>query len=71
MFLDALHLYPTVEAVVEHNIATKLQASGQAIATIQAVHTGSNASKASADNAGGLEPVIILAKYAAHLKPLG
>ena len=63
VFLDALHLYPTVEAVVEHNIA-KLQASGQAIATIQAVHTGSNASKASADDAGGLEPVVILAKYA-------
>ena len=36
-FADALHLYPTVEAVVEHNIG-KLKDSGQSIATIKAVH---------------------------------
>ena len=36
-FADALHLYPTVEAVVEHNIG-KLKDSGQPIATIKAVH---------------------------------
>lgn len=45
-FADALHLYPTVEAVVEHNIG-KLKDSGQPIATIKAVHSGPNAAKAS------------------------
>ena len=37
-FTTALHLIPTVEAVVEHNVA-QLHASGQPIATIKAVHT--------------------------------
>ena len=37
-FATALHLIPTVEAVVEHNVA-ELHASGQPIATITAVHT--------------------------------
>ena len=54
-FSSALHLIPTVEAVDEYNIA-QLQASGQPIATIKAVHTG--------PNAGGLEAVICLAKSA-------
>ena len=62
-FVTALHLIPTVEAVVEHNIA-QLCASGQPIATIKAVHTGANASKAPADDAGGLEAVICLANSA-------
>ena len=62
-FATALHLIPTVEAVVEHNV-TQLCASGQPIATINAVHTGTNASKAPADDAGGLEAVICLAKSA-------
>ena len=62
-FSSALHLIPTVEAVVEYNI-TQLQASGQPIATIKAVHTGPNAAKASADDAGGLEAVVCLAKSA-------
>ncbi len=59
-FANALHLYPTVEAVVEYNI-TKLKDSNQPIATIKAIHTGANAAKASPD---GLEAVICLAKSA-------
>ena len=62
-FTNALHLHPTVEAVVEHNVA-KLQASGQPIATIKAVHTGANAGKASPDDASGLEAIVCLAKSA-------
>ena len=62
-FTTALHLIPTVEAVVEYNVA-QLHASGQPIATIKAVHTGANAVKASADDAGGLEAVICLATSA-------
>ena len=56
-FDDAFRLYPTIEAVAEHNIA-KLRASGQPIAVLSAVHTGPGASKATSDDAGGLEPVI-------------
>ena len=62
-FVTALHLIPTVEAVVEHNFA-QLHASGQPIATIKAVHTGANASKAPADDAGGLQAIICLANSA-------
>ena len=62
-FSTALHLIPNVEAVVEYNVA-QLQASGQPITTIKAVHTGLNAAKAPADDAGGLEAVICLTKSA-------
>ena len=62
-FANTLLLHPTVEAVVEHNVA-KLQASGQPIATIKAVRTGANAAKASPDDASGLEAVVCLAKSA-------
>ena len=51
-FANAIRLHPTVEAVVEHNVA-KLQTSGQPIATIKAVHTGANATKALSDDASG------------------
>jgi len=61
-FANALHLFPTGEAVVEYNI-TKLHACGQPI-TIKAVHSGANASKASADDAGGLFPVVCLSRGA-------
>lgn len=37
-FANALHLYPTVEGVVEHNVTN----SSQPIATIKAVYTGAN-----------------------------
>ena len=62
-FANPLRLHPTVEAVVQHNVA-KLQATGQPIATIKAVHTGANAAKASSDDASGLEAVVCLAKSA-------
>ena len=62
-FCTALHLIPTVEALVEYNVP-QLQASGQPIATIKAVYTGPNAAKAPADHAGGLEAVVCLAKSA-------
>ena len=41
-FTNALHLFPTVEAVVEHNVM-RLHACGQPVATIKAVHSGVNA----------------------------
>ena len=59
-FDEALCLYPTIEAVAEHNVA-KLRASGQPIAVLRGVHTGPGASKATLDDAGGLEPVICIA----------
>ena len=62
-FDSVLHLFPTVEAVVEQNI-NKLHSCGQPVVTIKAVHTGANASKVSADDAGGLQPVICLTKGA-------
>ena len=60
-FHNALHLYPTTEAVLEHNIS-KLHASGKPVATIKAIHTGTNASKASPDDAGGLHPITCVAQ---------
>ena len=62
-FATALHLIPTVEVVVEHNVA-QLHSNGQPVATIKAVHTRSNAAKAPADDAGGLEAVTYLSKSA-------
>ena len=59
-FNTALHLHATIEAVVEHNVSW-LHASGQPIAIIKAIHTGPNASKASSEDAGGLEPITCLA----------
>ena len=63
VFSSALHLYSTVEAVVEYNVS-RLQPSSKPIATIKAVHTGPNASKAPADDAKGLEAVTCLAHSA-------
>ena len=54
-FGDAFHLRPTVQAVAKYNVA-KLR-----IATIKAIHTGPNASKASSEDVSGLEPIICLA----------
>ena len=62
-FTNALQLFPTIEAVVEHNV-TKLHDCGQRVATIKAVHSGPNTAKASSDDASGLEPVVCLAKGA-------
>ena len=61
--INVLHLYSTVEAVVEHNVA-KLHDLGQPFATIKAVHTGANAAKGSPDDAGGLEAIICIANSA-------
>ncbi len=60
LFDAALRLYPTIEAVAEHNVA-KLHASGQPVAVMRAVHMGPGASKASNDDAGGLYPVVCIA----------
>ena len=49
-----------IEAVAEHNVA-KLCASGHPVAVLRAIHTGPGASKASTDDAGGLEPVVFIA----------
>ena len=51
-FDEALRLYPTIEAVAEQNVA-KLRPSGQPIAVLRAVPTGSGASKSTSDDAGG------------------
>ena len=60
LFANSLRLFPTVESVVDYNVA-KLQTCGQPIATVKAVHTGANAAKASPDDASGLEAIICLA----------
>ena len=62
-FSSAVHLFPTTKAVAEHNVQ-KFHGCGQPVATIKAVHTGLNSSKASTDDAGGLQPVVCLAKGA-------
>ena len=58
-FSCALCLFPTLEAVVDYNVS-KLHSCGYPVATIKAVHSKPNASKASSDDAGGLEPIINL-----------
>ena len=70
-FTNALHLHPTIEAVVEYNVS-RLHASGHPVATIKAVHSGQNTSKASSEDAGGLESIICLACNTchAHFQPL-
>ena len=60
-FDTALHLYPTVAQVVQYNIH-QLKELGKPIAIIKATHTGPNASKATTDQAGGLEPEVCLAQ---------
>ena len=59
-FDEALRLFPTTSAVSEYNV-TKLYSNDQPVAVIKAVHSGAGAIKASADDAGGLEPVVCLA----------
>ena len=46
------------------SLQLRLYACGQPVATIKAVHSGPNASKGSSDDAGGLQPVVCLAKSA-------
>ena len=59
-FDEALRLFPTTSAISEYNV-TKLHSNDQPVAVIKAVHSGAGAIKASADDAGGLEPVVCLA----------
>ena len=61
-FADALHLLRTREEVQEHNISM-LCACGHPVAKIKAIN-GPGANKAHADDAGGLEPVVLLAHSA-------
>ena len=66
-YVEALHLQVVFPAGVDswqglpHVNVTKLRANGQPIATVKAIHTGPNASKASLDDAAGLEPIICTA----------
>ena len=64
-FSSAVYLFPTVQSVAEHNM-NKLHDTVRPIATIKAIHTGCNASKASSEEDGGLEPVVNLA-HTAHV----
>ena len=62
-FLSAVHLFPTTDSDAEY-IINQLRSISRPIATIKAVHTGHNASKASSEEAGGLDPIIHLAHEA-------
>ena len=62
-FDDALHLYPTTEVLTAFNMLG-LQANGQSVATIKALHCGPNAAKVSDDGTSEPEPVIALAHSA-------
>ena len=60
MLDDALRLFPTTMSVAEYNDA-KLHANGQPVAGSNQSIWGIGACKSSADNAGGLEPLVCLA----------
>ena len=59
-FSQALHLFPTVNAVAEY----KLRHNGQPVAETKAIHSGPRASTAASDDAGGLDPVVHIAQGA-------
>ena len=56
-FENALHLHPLKQSGAEHN-ALKLRQLGRPVAAIKAIHSGTNASKATTDDAHGLEPIV-------------
>jgi len=60
LFDNAVRLFPTVQSVAEYNI-DKLHSINRPVATIKAVHSGTNASKASSEDASGLDPTVHLA----------
>ena len=60
LFANAPRLFPTIEAVCEFNLV-KLNSLSHPVATIKAVHSGPNASKASSVEASGLHPIVHLA----------
>ena len=62
-FSAAIRLYFDKKSVAEYNYE-KLKSTGQAVAKIQAKHSGHGASAAKSDEAGGLDAVVFLSKYA-------
>ena len=62
-FNDAVHLFYNKDAVAQYNVL-KLNSLSAPIARINAIHSSSIAASARADDAGGLEPVLLLAKGA-------
>ena len=62
-FNDAVHLFYNKDKVAQFN-AQKLNSLGTPIARINAVYSCSSAASAKTDDAGGLEPVLLLAKGA-------
>lgn len=59
-FDGVLHLCSTAAEATEHNIS-KVLAAGQPVARLKVVHTDPGASKASTEDAGGLDPVVCIA----------
>ena len=64
-FSSAVHLFPTVESVVQYNL-DKLHSINRPIAVIKAIHAGNGAAKASSEDAGGLDPILYLS-HTAHV----
>ncbi len=62
-FEDAVHLYYNKDSVAKHNF-DRLASYGTPIARLNAIHSNSTAAAASPDDAGGLQPVLFLAKNA-------
>ena len=62
-FENAIHLYPRVDDAVQYNLF-KLRQGNSPIAQIKALHSGPAADKASAEDAGGLQPFVHLAQHA-------
>ena len=62
-FENAIHLYPRVDDAVQYNLF-KLRQGNSPIAQIKALHSGPAADKASAEDAGGLQPFVHLARHA-------
>lgn len=62
-FEKAIHLYPRVDDAVQYNLF-KLRQGNSPIAQIKALVSGPAADKASAEDAGGLQPFVHLAQHA-------
>ena len=60
-FSNCLRLFYDKKSVAEYN-QSKLRELGTPIAQINALHSGSQAASASPDDAGGLKPILFLAK---------
>ena len=54
-----MHPFPIVKSVAQYN-TSKLHNINRPAATIKAVHSGPNVSKASSEHAGGLDPIVLL-----------